>query len=113
MRDDDAGLSQDISHIAKLNSDMPSNGLNNDQAIEMAALEDSRSVGRRLNHVNDYPRTSTFAPEPFGGPNLNDYDCHWHVLGLIRTIMPEFWRQLLVIVQVIKIGFFNEWPQQC
>jgi hypothetical protein len=55
MGDDDAALSQEVYHvaIAELEQDIPSNRLNDDQVIEMAAFEEIRSLRKRFGHVYD------------------------------------------------------------
>ena len=89
MGDADAALSQEIYHvaIAELKSDIPSNRLNDDQAIEMATFEEIRGVDRRLGHVYDYPRLLRFAPEPaqpaFSRKIAPEPDLQWF-LGLLE-----------------------------
>ena len=61
MYDRDAALRHQVAHIAitQLVSDIPSNGLNDQEVIEMAAFEERGILRRELGQAADYPKLST------------------------------------------------------
>ena len=63
----DAALIHHFAHIAvaELVDDVPANGLDDEQAIEVATLEERWRVGGKRGHATDYLYTLQFAPEPF------------------------------------------------
>ncbi len=66
MNDRDAALSHERAHVtvAELVGDVPTNGLDDEQTVKVAAFEERWRVGEELGHAADYLQTSPFAPEP-------------------------------------------------
>ena len=70
MNEGDAAFSHQRAHItvAKFISDVPADGLNDEQTVEVATFEECWLVRGGLGHAADYLHSSAFAPEP---PNLD------------------------------------------
>ena len=66
MHEGEAALSHHFAHIpvAELVGDVPADGLDDEQAIKVAAFEERWLVRRELGHAADYRHSLRFAPEP-------------------------------------------------
>src|SRR5262245_32229879 len=69
MYESDSTLSHQAADVAvaELVSDVPSDGLDYEKMIKVAALEERGNVRKGLGHANDYPCSLAFAPEPLNG----------------------------------------------
>src|SRR5262245_20688390 len=72
MYESDSTLSHQAADVAvaELVSDVPSDGLDYEKMIKVAAFEERGNVRKGLGHANDYPCSLAFAPEP--GFSLDD-----------------------------------------
>jgi hypothetical protein len=68
---------------AELVSDVPSDGLDDEQMIKVAAFEDCWSIRGRLGHADDYLCSPAFAPEPNFIVRLH------YIIKLRKTFSPR------------------------
>ena len=66
MNEGQAALSHQRAHvaIAELVGDVPADGLDDEQTVEVAAFEERWCIRGELRHATDYLHSSAFAPEP-------------------------------------------------
>ena len=66
IHESDSTLRPEIAYIAiaELVSDVPSDSLDDEQMIKVAAFEERRNIRKGFGHINGYPRPLAIAPEP-------------------------------------------------